>query len=152
MEEKHCPDCAADWSDGKTCTEHFHMMGFWELDDQLWDVHHLMVLAYNLQHPHIYSPEALLNAKQMLVDFLENDISPQQMREKIQKQVDSGARKYRVKGTADNHGKYDSPVVWSMTCADVIAAGIENYYASVEKWAQSVLQNLRESGNLKSSA
>ena len=84
----------------------------------------------------------------MLVDFLENDVSPQQMRRKISTQVDSGTRKHKITGTPDSHGTYEHPVQWSMTCADVVAAGIENYYDSVDQWAASVLQDLRDSGNL----
>jgi hypothetical protein len=43
------PQCGADCSDGQTCTDFFHLMGIGELDNQLFDVHHLMVLCYHLQ-------------------------------------------------------------------------------------------------------
>jgi hypothetical protein len=143
-----CPECGADWSDGQTCIDHFHLMGFWELDHRLYDVHHLMVTCYYLQHPSLYSPEGLLHAKHLLVQFVEVGISPQQMRKKIGQAVDSGNRSYKIKATPDSQGVYDHPIQWAMTAADVTAAGMEHYYAQVRAWADSVLKALRESGNL----
>lgn len=137
MSEKFCPDCGADWAEQK-CIDHFHMMGFWELDHQLWDKHHLMVLCYNLQHPHIYSPQALTDAIQLLRDFVENGLTPQEARLRIGSEM----RQYKITGTPDAHGQYTQPIEWTMTCADVIARGIENYYDSVDEWATSVLQSL----------
>jgi hypothetical protein len=139
---KRCPECGAD------CTDHFHLMGFWELDNQLLDVHHLMVLCYHLQHPGLYSPEGLRDAKLLLVVFLEEGLTPQQVRKRIGKAVDSGTRPYTIKGTAAAHGTYTHPVHWTMTAADVTAAGLENYVARVRAWADSVLDSLRRSQNL----
>jgi hypothetical protein len=146
-----CPACGADWMDGQTCTDHFHLMSAWELDNQLYDVHHLMVLCYHLQHPGLYSPEGLSEAKMLLVGFLEEGITPQAMRRHIGGMVDSGKRGYRIKGTSGSQGAYERPVRWKMVAADVTRAGIDNYYASVRQWADSVLRSLRESGDLDSS-
>jgi hypothetical protein len=128
--------------------EHFHTLGYWELDHQLYDVHHLMVLSYHLQHPWLYSPETLEQAKKMLVQFVEEGVTPQTMRQHIRQAVDSGVRKHRVIGTPESHGEYAHPVTWSMTIEDVVNAGIERYYESVQAWAESILSDLRESGNL----
>lgn len=147
MSENLCPDCGASWDEQK-CIDHFHMMGFWELDHQLLDKHHLMVLCYNLQHPHIYSPQTLVDAKLMLRDFLETEISPQQMRQKIRQQVNSNTRQHKITGTPDAYGQYPQPILWTMTCADVIANGMENYYASIDAWAESVLQSLLTANEL----
>jgi hypothetical protein len=143
-----CPACGADWTDGQTCTDHFHLMSAWELDNQLYDVHHLMVLCYHLQHPGLYSPEGLTLAKKLLMEFLEDGIEPQGMRRHIGKTFDSGKRDYRIKGTPDSRGTYEHPVRWEMVAADVTRAGIDHYYASVRRWAESILKSLRETGNL----
>jgi hypothetical protein len=143
-----CPECGADWSGGETCTDQFYTMLAWELDHQLYDVHHLMVIAYNLQHPSVYSPQTLEDVKGMLVAFLEQGVTPQQMRQKIKRLVDSSVRTHKITGTAEAHGEHAQPVTWTMTAFDVTAAGIEQYYASVRAWAWSVLRALRESGNM----
>jgi hypothetical protein len=50
----------------------------------------------------------------------------------------------------DAHGAYAHPVAWTMTAADVVAAGLDAYDASVRAWAESVLAALRHSCNLTS--
>lgn len=147
--QSRCAECAAVWVDGQTCTDHFHTMGFWELEYQLYDVHHLMVLCYHLQHPSLYSPEGLEGAKKLLVAFIEEGVSPQAMRKRMSKATDSGRRKYKIKGTSDSYGRYAQPVEWEMVAADVVQAGTDDYYASVRTWAELTLRTLRESGNLR---
>lgn len=144
---ERCPECRADWSGGQTCTDDFHTMLFWELDDQLYDVHHLLVLCYNVQHPSIYSPETLRWAIDVLTEFVETDLSPQALRKRIQNSVDSSVRKHKITGTPEAHGSYVHPVVWTITVADVVADGVERYYASVRAWAKAILSSLRASGN-----
>lgn len=144
-----CPECGADWSDGQTCTDHFHLMLFWEFDYQLFDVHHLMVVSYNLQHPSIYSPETLRDVKKMLRAFLEEGVTPQTMRQQISRTVDSSTRTHKITGTPEAHGSYEKPVTWEMHAVDVIHAGREHYFASVRQWAESILKSLRESGNME---
>lgn len=144
-----CPECGADWSGGEACTEHFYQMGYWELEHQLYDVHHLMVLCYHLQHPSLYSPDGLRYSQDLLAQFVEQGIHPQEMRKRMSKKVDSGNRKFKIKGTPESHGAYAFPVKWTMTAADVVAAGVDSYYESVRAWADGVLQSLRESGNLE---
>jgi hypothetical protein len=147
-EQKQCPDCAADWSHGQTCTDHFHTLGYWELEHQLYDVHHLMVLAYHLQHPHLYSPEGLKGALGLLVQFVEQGATTQAIRQQNQMVMDSGNRKFKITGTAEAYGRYAHPVAWTMTAADVTGGGMEHFYANVWAWAASILRALRESGNL----
>jgi hypothetical protein len=143
-----CPACGADWTGSQTCTDHFHLMSGWELDHRLYGVHHLMVLCYHLQHPGLYSPEGLSEAKKLLVGFLEEGITPQAVRERLGGEADSGRRDYRIKGAPGSEGAYTNPVRWEMVAADVTRAGVERYYPSVRRWADSVLRSLRESGNL----
>lgn len=143
-----CPECGAAWTDEQDCTTYFHLMLHWEWERQLLDVHHLLVLCYHLQHPSLYSPQALNGAKTMLVQFVEAGISPQAWRKKTGQQVDSGRRDYAIRGSAESHGSYQHPIQWTMTAADVIQAGIDHYYASVRRWAAATLESLRTSGNL----
>lgn len=143
-----CHECQAICTDHQTCLDCFHTMGFWELDHQLLDVHHLMVLSFYLQHPQQMSPEWLQGAQWQLVQFLEQGVSPQEMRQQMAKHVDSGKRDYTMTARPDSHAGYQYPITWTMTAKDVINAGIEQYYPSVEKWARSILESLRESGNL----
>ena len=145
-----CPECGAPWTDGNTCQEYLHQMGFWEMENPgvNYQVHHLMVLCYYLQHPSLYSPDGLSGAKGLLVDFLEWGISPQQTRVRDRDKLNSSNRKFKIKATPDSHGSYAHPVEWTMTAADVIARGEPNYVESVRAWAQSILQALKVSGDL----
>jgi hypothetical protein len=123
-------------------------MLFWENehpDDGV--VHHLMVLCYHLQHPSLLSPDGLQGQMRLLADFLEGGITPQEVRWRDRSALDSGNRKYKIKGTPAAHGSYDHPIEWPMTTPDVINAGVDSYCDSVRSWAQSVLQTLRASGN-----
>lgn len=144
-----CPECGASWADGLTCTDHYHQMLFWELDHGLPDVHHLLVLCYHLQHPALYSSQGLDGAKQLLVAFVEEGVTPQAMRERIGPAVDSGKRDYRITAHSEAQGGYRHPVVWERVAADVVHAGIDRYYASVRQWAEATLRVLYESGNLR---
>ena len=145
-----CPSCGADWpAAGQTCQEAFHQMLYWENDDpRNGQVHHLAVLCYHLQHPELYSPEGLNYALGLLVDFLEHGQTPQQLRRSARAQVASGKRDWKITGRPGAVGGYAHPVRWSMTCRDVVAGGIENYVASVNRWAAAVLADLRVSGYL----
>ncbi len=148
ISETHCPECGAAWPDGQTCVDAFHTLGFWEMDGGLLDVHHLMVLCYHLQHPSLYSPEGLASAMRLLAEFVDGGVTPQAVRRRNAKSLDSGARRHKIKGTPASHGAYAHPVAWSMTVADVVAAGMDRYYDSIRAWARSVLESLGEAGNL----
>lgn len=119
-------------------------MLYWESENpELGVVHHLMVLCYHLQHPSLYSPEGLEYSKGLLVDFVKRGLSTEEVRQRSRDQVDSGKRGWKVTARPDAHGAYDHPVQWTMTAADVVAAGKENYINSVQSWAQSVYEALR---------
>ena len=147
--ETQCPECGAEWSNGVTCQDYFHQFGFWEMADieHLGVVHHLMVLCYHLQHPSLYSPDGLTHAQSLLVDFVARGVTPQQVRRRDRDKVDSGKRKFKIKGTAESHGAYHHPVTWTMTAADVVAGGVDSYIESVKAWAQSVYDALKASAN-----
>ena len=144
-----CPDCGAAWQQGLTCQDHFHQMLFWEAEDPtLGEVHHLMVLGYHLQHPGLYSPQGLEHAMDLLVAFLEKGQHPQQVRQGMRGAVDSGARVWTVTARPDSQGAYPYPLRWGMTADQVVAGGPQAYCRNVRAWAQSILDTLKESGNL----
>ncbi len=147
MPEK-CPECGTVLSDEKTCQDHFHQMLFWEAENPGYgQVHHLMVLCYHLQHPSLYSPEGLNDAHYLLVEFLEKGATPDDVRKRNHARVDSSKRKWKIKATATSHGSYERPIQWTMTAGDVVAGGADNYCDNVRRWAQSILQTLKATGN-----
>src|SRR5687768_18585806 len=95
-----CPECGAPQVGGKTCQDDFHQMLYWESEDPtLGEVHHLMVLCYHLQHPGLYSPEGLTAAKNLLVSFLEEGLSTEEVRRRNRSRLDSGKRTFKIKAT-----------------------------------------------------
>jgi hypothetical protein len=140
----NCPECGASWADEQTCQDYFHQMLFWENEYPEYgaEVHHLMVVSYHLQHPSLYSPEGLNEGRRLLVDFLEG-VPPQEVRERNRGRLDSSKRTWKIKGTDDSHGSYDRPIRWTMTAADVVAGGVDNYCDNVRRWAESIHEALR---------
>jgi hypothetical protein len=124
-------------------------MLFWEAENPDYGVaHHLTVLCYHLQHPSLYSPEGLNEAKRLLVEFLERGASPSEIRKRNRDRVDSNKCTWKIKGIATSRGSYDRPIQWTMTAADVAAGGAENYCDNVRRWAQSIHRALKTSENL----
>ena len=144
-----CPECGAAWNDSVTCTDHFHQLLFWEDENPAnGEVHHLTVLCYHLQHPSLYAAAGLQHAKELLVRFVEEGVSPQTIRTQMRDQVDSGKRKFKITATAESQGAYDQPIIWTLTAADVVAAGIDRYIERVTAWARATLADLRAAGNI----
>jgi hypothetical protein len=117
----NCPECGAVWEGGHTCQDDFHQMLFWEAEDlQRREVHHLTVLCYHLQHPSLYSPEGLAYLQQLLYEFVQQGVAPQEVRKRNRTQVDSGRRTWKITARPGAQGAYLHPVMWTMTAADVI--------------------------------
>jgi hypothetical protein len=136
-----CPECGAPWTDGVTCTADFHQMLFWENQrPELGAVHHLMVLSFNLQHPSVYLLEMLASARQMLADFLEGRLTPQEFRRQNKQRLSSTERTWKITGTPEFHGSYDPPIHWTMTARDVVSGGIDHYIENVNRWSSSILE------------
>lgn len=141
--EEVCPHCGAVLPAGKSCPDYFHQMLFWEAEfPPLGEVHHLMVLCFHLQHPHLYSPEGLAYARQLLAEFVVNGVSPAEIRQQNRAQVSSANRNWKITATAVAFGAYDQPVHWKMTAVDVVAGGPDHYVELVQAWAHSIQQVL----------
>ena len=129
----------------QTCETYFHQMLFWEVEFPAYgaEVHHLTVLCYYLQHPSLYSPAGLNEAQHLLAEFVERGASPIEVRQRNQARVDSSRRDWKIKGTTASHGAYDALVQWTMTAADVVAGGSENYCDNVRAWSKSISETLK---------
>lgn len=139
-----CLECGATSIDGQTCETCFHQMLFWEAEYPAYgEVHHLMVLCYHLQHPSLYSPDGLKEARRLLVEFVEHGASPGEVRKRNRARVDSSRRDWKIKATATAHGSYDRAMAWKMTAADVVAGGAEHYCGNVRAWAQLINEALK---------
>jgi hypothetical protein len=142
-----CPECGATWLEGITCRENFEQMLAWEFEyPEVNTVHHLTVLCYHLQHPGLYSPDGLRGAIRILAEFLDGGVTPADLRRRDRHILDSNVRKYKITGTPASHGVYQPPVHWAMTAADVVAGGPHLYDKNVQKWARSVLDAIKASG------
>lgn len=140
-----CPECGANWQIGETCETYFHQMLFWEAEYPAYgEVHHLMVLCYHLQHPALFSPNGLKEARRLLAEFVERGASPVEVRRRNRARVDSRRRSWKIAASATSHGSYDPPIHWTLTSADVIAGKAEHYCANVRAWARSIYIALNE--------
>ena len=119
-------------------------MLFWEYENpEYWPVHHLMVASYHIQHPSLYSQEGLDSAKKLLVAFLVEDSSPDEIRQRNRAQVDSNCRTWKIKGTLNKHSFHPHPITWAMTAADVVTDGSDNYCVNVRQWAEAIHETLQ---------
>ena len=144
-----CPSCGAALPESQNCMDYFYQLLYWENENPVnGEVHHLTVLGYYLQHPRLYSPDGLRHALGLLVDFVEKGIPPQEVRRRDRDKVASDRREIKITSRSGAQGAYAHPVQWTMTAADVVAAGEPRYRASVFAWASSILDDLRSSGNL----
>lgn len=144
------PECGAPWPDGVTCQDHFYPMLFWENEypEKTLEAHHLMVLAYHLQHPGLYAPDGLVNAMSLLVEFVERGTPPSDMRRHLHDAVDSGKRAWKITGRPDARGAYAHAPAWAMVAGDVTARGVDCYAEGMRAWARSILDALKTSDNL----
>ena len=125
-------------------------MLFWEAEKpSLGVVHHLTVLCYHLQHPSLYSPEGLVEAQRLLVEFVEHSATTEEVRQRNRARVDSSQRTWKIKATAASHGAYAQSIHWTMTAADVTAGGANSYCDNVRRWAQSILETLQATQDLR---
>ncbi len=141
-----CPECGAEWHNGEICQDYFYQMLYWETENPSnGEVHYLMVLCYHLQHPSLYSPEGLHEAIQLLDDFLERGLTPEQVRKRNRNAVNSSSRTWKITGTPTSYGVYDHQIAWTMTAKSVIEGGKDHYRDRIRTWANSVHEAIKTS-------
>lgn len=149
MTPPRCPECGANWKNVSSCQDFFHQLLYWEAENPVnGTVHHLMVLSYYIQHPSLYSMNGLKWGVKLLKEFVKKEVSPGQARQRMHIGVDSGNRKWKIRGTDDSYGGYNNPVQWELTIEDVIRRSEAVYRQSVQSWAESILDSLKTSDNL----
>ena len=150
MTSTSCPECKAEWLNGRTCADAFHQALAWDFEDPAgaWPNHHLTVLCYHLQHPSLYSPEGLEYANGLLIEFVEKGKAPASVRHENSEELQNSRRKWTVTGSGSAKGEYLIPPRWTVTVQDVVAGGLENYPGRVKTWAESLFRALKESGNI----
>ena len=140
----HCLACGAIWTADETCRGRFEACLALEYEHPraFGAVHHLTVLCYMLQHNE-YSRESWLEARQMLFDFIYNDVLPADMRQRLSGKVNSGRRTTSI--TRGPKLAEFSTIVWSHTIAQVRLDTPAIYCADVEQWAKAVLADTASS-------
>lgn len=146
--QNRCPECGASWRDDLTCQDHWYQALAWESEypDKTLAAHHLLVLCYHLQHPHLYSPQGLEEAQRLLAAFVQEGMTPAEARRRQRDAVDSGRRAWKITGTPTSYGAYTHPIQWPMTMGDITSGDLDGYIARVQAWARSTLEALKTSG------
>ena len=145
-----CVECGGVIENGTECRDYLNEMIKWDFEDftGVGQIHHLTVLSYNLQHPSVYSPRGLENAKQSLAEFIRHPMAYTKHGMRDLENLASDVRDWKITGTADHHGSYTTKPLWNITASDVVKSGLDNYVENVKKWSKSVLDALKESGNM----
>lgn len=138
-----CSQCGAEYPSGGACRDRFDLCLVKEFESPttFGAVHHLTVTCYMLQH-NAYSRQVWLEARKMLAQFIQEGVTPAEMRNRIRSKFDSAKRAKRpwrvTKGA--KLAEFDS-IVWSRTIADVRLDDAGTYCSDVKLWAISVLQD-----------
>jgi len=134
-----CPLCGAQYPDDETCRQRFERCLALEFEDAIAaTVHHLTVSCYMLQH-NAYSRETWLAARKMLAQFIEEDVSPAEMRKQIASQVDN-ARRANPLTRGEKLAEFDQ-ICWSSSLAQVHLDDPERYCREIRLWAESILHD-----------
>ncbi len=135
-----CLQCGAEVPLGRQCRDRFDLCLAYEYENPITfgAVHHLTVACYMLQH-NAYSRKVWLEAREMVAQFMQQGITPADMRKQNHQRFDSGQRKWSItKG--EKLSEFDT-IIWSRTIADVRLDSPEIYCADVKRWAISVLED-----------
>lgn len=137
---ERCSECGAVLAEGSTCQWIFDEFLSLEFTNaEYGKVHFLTVTCFMLQHGR-YSDEAFVWARSTLRAYLNEQLTPQQIRQRAAKETDGVTRTWKVTRRADAPPLPN--VAWSMTIADVAQSvqSPEKYCARIEQWARTTLQ------------
>jgi hypothetical protein len=140
-----CPLCGGEFPADEQCRDRFDLFLAVEFENPttFGAVHHLTVPCYMLQH-NGYSREGWLEARKMVTLFVEEAVTPAEMRKRNRARLNSRQRDWSItKGP--KLAEFDM-IAWSRTIADVRLDDPQTYCADVERWAESVLADAEAAG------
>ena len=137
-----CPECGAVLSEGSTCQTIFEeFLSIEYTDPEYGQVHFLTVACFMIQHGR-YSDESLAGMQSLLRAYLDEELTPQQLRERATKGMNHATRPRKITRQADAPPL--PKVAWSLTIADVAQSmqTPEEYCQQVKQWAHATLQQM----------
>jgi hypothetical protein len=135
-----CPLCRARYTGHETCQERFERCLAMEFENPavFGAVHHLTVPSYCLQH-NLYSREGWLQSRQLIVLFVEQSLSPQQVRREQRQAFSHPNRAWSVTQGEKLAGV--ERIIWTRTLADVRLEDPLQYCQDIRTWAASILED-----------
>ncbi|MBL8046303.1 MAG: hypothetical protein JNL09_07180 [Anaerolineales bacterium] len=134
-----CLACGARLAAAETCTDVFNRGQLLEVEQpSYYTVHHLSVPCYMFQH-NIYSQPGWLAVRQLLFEFVHEGLTPQAVRRRDRRAVDSGHRTFSFTKGPKLAGVEN--IRWRFTVAEVRLDTPENYCADVRRWAAIILED-----------
>jgi hypothetical protein len=105
-----CPECSSLLTSDINCRDYFNQMLTWDFEDpeDIGKLLHLTVLCYHIQHPSLYSSEALKFGKHFLRSIIERNMSAKELLEITRKSLAASKRTWKIKGIQENRGSYQS--------------------------------------------
>ncbi len=137
-----CPECGSVPIGGLTCRQAFEAALALEYENPavFGRVHPFTVTCYNLQHPSLFTPEALELMEKGLHELVAGDIQPADLRAAMGRTF-SGNQKVLRKEPALARLRR-----WQRTTADlVLDQGAEAFVESVRLWARSIVEEMDRS-------
>ena len=145
---ERCPECGARLRQGTACRDNFHdMLALeWQVPGGAGELAHFYaVSAYILQHPDSmsYTVESLAWLRTAVADSLAHGARVEDLRAGARREGRAAGRVTRRAGDSVRRRCVSG---WSMTVADVLEAGVDDYCEHVRSWAASVIEDLAASG------
>jgi uncharacterized protein DUF5946 len=137
-----CAACGAVLSEASSCQTIFEEFLSLEYSNPAYgQVHFLTVACFMIQHGR-YSDAALTWMQSMLRAALDEQLTPQQLRQRAAQGMDDATRSWKVTSQAD--ARPLPQVAWTTTIADVARSmqDPEKYCEQVKQWAQATLQQM----------
>lgn len=133
-----CPQCGGDLPSEETCRHRFVRCMALEYENPATygAVHHLTVICYMLQH-NGYSRDGWLEARDMLARFIQDGVTPTEVKQQNRYKFNSGHRTWSI--TKGERLSDVDGLLWTRTIADVGLDDPEVYCADVILWARGVL-------------
>ena len=133
-----CPECGAESTPEMNCETVFNdCLAHEFVDPDFFEVHHLTVAAYMLQHSSRLSDLGWLATRQLLREFLIEKKSPSQIKKQNEKIVENGKRNWKI--TSSNGLALIDRRVWKKTIMNISLIDSAHYRDTIIAWACAVL-------------